>query len=388
MIAITYIRSIDMNMLQLQTSTNSSLVKTIPLALKIVVCIAISLVLGGCNFVGGYFGGNDGVFRDRSNDYQQAEVAPQMRIPTELDSYTIDSLYVIPEQFDEEAIAFEEVPKPRPVETRRREGVILQSLADKRWILIDATPGQVWPRIRDYWTELQIALDYENPGIGIMDTAWVELGNDRENRHKYRILIEPGLHSGYSEIYVVHQQDLRSEPVPTQVTWPEESSSIDLEQEIMRSISQFLADRNDIYQASSASLLAGTIQAESKANIIESNTGDPVLELKVDYNRAWVQVRQAMESAEIDIVDSNRDQSFFSVRFAGIVPEEDSPGFFGRLLGRGSSPVERESKDFSVRLLETESTVNVVPEALTQESSPVVNQLGLELLQVINDNLS
>ncbi|MCG8415679.1 MAG: outer membrane protein assembly factor BamC [Pseudomonadales bacterium] len=348
---------------------------------KTLSLIAVLLSISACN----YLGGEDGVFRDRSNEYQQAQIVPQMRIPNELDSYTIDQLYVIPEQIIDESVAFEEVPMPRPIETRRREGVIIQSLSEKRWILIDATPGQVWPRIRDYWTELQIALDYENPSAGIMETAWVELGSDRENRHKYRIVIEPGLHSGYSEIYVVHLDNLRSDPIPTVVTWPEVSSSADLEQDMLRSVSQFLADRNDIYQASSASLLAGTIQAESKANIIEDAGGDPILELKVDYNRAWVQIRQALESAEIDIVDSNRDQSFFSVRFAGIVQDEESPGFFGRLLGRSDAD-EQEIKDFSVRLMETDSAINVVPEAL--EASTESNQLTLELLQVINDNLT
>ena len=355
---------------------------TIRQAVQIAGAFLLLLVLTACN----YLGGEDGMFRDRSNEYQEAQIAPTMRIPSELDSYTIDQLYVIPEQIIEDAVAFEDIPMPRPIETRRREGVVIQSLSEKRWILIDATPGQVWPRIRDYWTELQIALDYENPSAGIMETSWVEIGNDQDNRHKYRIMIEPGLHSGYSEIYVLHLQNLRDDPIPVVITWPEASSSEDLEQDMLRSVSQFLADRNDIYQASSASLLAGTIQAESKANIIEDRSGEPILELKVDYNRAWVQIRQALEAAEIDIVDFNRDQSFFNVRFAGIVQDEESPGFFGRLLGRSSNADEQEIKDFSVRLLETDSAINVVPEAL--EASTETNQLTLELLQVINDNLT
>lgn len=327
------------------------------------------------------------MFRERGGNYEEAEVAPAMRIPFELDSYTIDDLYVIPEQFVADGDVFQnDIPLPKPIDARRREGVIIQSLSDSRWILIDAAPGQVWPRIRDYWTEIQIELAYENPSAGIMETAWVEIGSDRENRHKYRIMIEPGLHSGYSEIYVLHLQQLRSEPIPTVVTWPDESSSADFEQEMLRSVSQFLADRNDIYQASAASLLAGAIQTESKANLIEDTAGETVLELKIDYNRAWVQIRQALESAEIDIVDQDRDQSFFNVRFAGIVQEQEAPGFFGRLLGRGDDVEEQEERAFSVRLLETESTVNVVTEAL--ETSPESNQLTQELLQVINDNLT
>ena len=351
------------------------------------------LSLGACRFIGGEdgmlsgigIGGEEGLFSD-DGGYQAAEIIPDMRIPPELDSYTIDQLYVIPEPFSPNAAAFEEIPLPKPIEERRREGVIIQSLSGVRWILIDATPGQVWPLIRDYWTELQIALDYENPSAGILETAWVEIGSDEENRHKYRIQIEPGLHSGYSEVYVLHLQNLRTDPNPTVITWPEESSSVDLEQDMLRSVSQFLADRNDIYQASSASLLAGTIQAESKANIIAGVSGDPVLELKVDYNRAWVQIRQALQSANIDIVDENRDQSFFSVRFAGIAEEQDEPGWFGRILGRGGEVEESEEQDFSIRLLETGNVVNVVTEALL--SNPGASQLNQELLQVINDNLS
>ena len=350
--------------------------------------LSTPLCLSSCGLIdrdSAWFGGESGLFADEGG-YQAAQVIPDMRIPAELDSYTIDQLYVIPEPYSADAVAFEEIPLPRPIEERRREGVIIQSLSGVRWILIDATPGQVWPLIRDYWTELQIALDYENPSAGILETSWVEIGLDQENRHKYQIRIEPGLHSGYSEIYVTHLQDLRESPIPTVVTWPEESSSLDLEQDMLRSVSQFLADRNDIYQASSASLLAGTIQAESKANIITGSGRDPVLELKLDYNRAWVQVRQALQSAEIDILDENRDQSVINVRFAGVADERDPPGWLGRLLGRGERVEPNEAQDFSVRILETGAVVNVVTEALV--SNPESGDLNQELLQVINDNLS
>ena len=281
---------------------------------------------------------------------------------------------------------FEEIPMPKPIETRRREGVIIQSLATNRWILIDATPGQVWPLVRDYWTELQIILDFENPSNGIMETAWVEVDNDQEKRHKYRVAIEPGLHSGYSEIYIVHMENLRTEPIPLVLNWPQYSDSEDLEREIMSSISQYLADRNDIYQASTASLLAGSIEAESKANIVENESGKQVLELKIDYDRAWVQIREALETAEILIVDSNRDENFFNVRFSGLTEEGYDPVLIRRIFGGDDEDTEVEEQGFSVRLLENDDVINVITEAL--ETSGEANQLTVELLQVINDNLT
>ena len=349
---------------------------------KLILIIIPALVLSSCN----YLMGDEGMFRDRGGAYLEAQAVSQMEIPETLDSYTLDQLYVIPEQIVTIAAPFEEIPMPKPIETRRREGVIIQSLATNRWILIDATPGQVWPLVRDYWTELQIILDFENPSNGIMETAWVEVDNDQEKRHKYRVAIEPGLHSGYSEIYIVHTENLRTEPIPLVLNWPQYSDSEDLEREIMSSISQYLADRNDIYQASTASLLAGSIQAESKANIVENESGEQVLELKIDYDRAWVQIREALETAEILIVDSNRDQSFFNVRFSGLTEEGNDPGFIRRIFGGDDEDVEVEEQDFSVRLLENDDVINVITEAL--ETSGEANQLTVELLQVINDNLT
>ena len=349
------------------------------LVLRVILPFILLTSLNSCAFLFG----EDGMFPDPGDGYLEAELAPEMIIPSQLDSYTLDQLYVVPERFSS-LVALEEVPLPMPIETRRREGVRIQSLNDKRWIVIDATPAQVWPLVRDYWTDLQIILDHEDPSNGVMETSWVEVGASSQKRHKYKIIIEPGLHSGYSEVYVLHLENLSTEPVPLIVTWPEESVSPDLEQQILTSISQYLADRNDVYQASSSSLLAGSIESESKANLIESDTGEPMLELRLDYSRAWVQIRQALETADVLIVDSSRDESVFNVQFAGMINEDDEPGFIGRWFGGASE--ELDMRDFSVKLFQSNGVVNVMTQALGEFDD--ARELTEELLQVIDDNLS
>ena len=344
------------------------------------IIIGLFLPLGAC----GYLTGETGIFRNRIESYTDAQMLPAMAIPARLDSYTIDQLYVIPERLFATSEVFDRIPLPKPIETNRRQGVIIQSLGGNDWIVLDATPGQVWPLVRDYWTRLEIILDFEDPSAGIMETSWLEVDNEIESRHKYRVTIEPGLHSGYSEIYVLHMQSSRSESAPTVLNWPESSDSADKERQILDTVSQYLADRNDVYQASTSSLLAGSIEAERKANIIENELGGQILELRIEFNRAWVQVRQALEKAEIVIVDSDRTEAYFNVKFAGIVEEEDV-GFIGRLFGGNDDEVVQE-KDFSIRLQETGTVVNVLTQA--QESSEETDQILEELLQVINDNLS
>jgi outer membrane protein assembly factor BamC len=250
---------------------------------------------------------------------------------------------------------------------------------------LDATPGQVWPLVRDYWSQLEVILEYEDPGAGIMETSWLEVDSNLETRHKYRITIEPGLHSGYSEIYVIHVESPRSELAPLVTTWPETSVSEDRERQILDSLSQYLADRNDVYQASSASLLAGSIEAERKANIVEDGQGQQVLELRLSYRRAWVLVRSALDEAGVTILENDRDMAFLNVRFSGI-SEEDEPGFIGRLFNRGDGETVAVEQDFSVRLVDGGGIVTVIAEPL--ESVDDLPELADELLFVINNNLN
>ena len=354
--------------------------------IKKILAIIIIGSISGCSFITG----DNGILRDRRQTYKDAEISPVMEIPSSLDSYTIDQLYVIPSKFLVDAVPFEDVPMPEPIETKRREGVIIQNLGERRWIVLDATPAQVWPLVRDFWMQLQVGLDYENPTSGLMETAWVEVNAEPLLRHKYRISIEPGLHSGYAEIYVTHLSNLRSEPIPVLVNWPDQSESEDRERQIMDAVSQYLADRNDIYQASTSSLLAGSIDAERKANIVTEPNGQEKLQLRVDYNRAWVQVRQAIERAELEILETDRDEARIVVNFSGIREEEIKAGFFRRLISRGEKRADDQPDlQFTVRITDADDFIEIIPETSDQIGESLeIDVLFHELLTVIYDNLS
>jgi len=365
----------------------------------------LMLAISSCSWLGG----EDGLLPDRRDSYRDADVLPPMAIPETLDSYTIDELFVIPSPVNTVAEVFEAVPMPKPIDRRGREGVIIQTLGDQSWIVLDAPQDQVWARIKDYWDEQQVALDYENPNAGLMETGWVEVDGDIRTRNKYRTTIESGLIPGYSEIFIRHISLPRSEPTPILTNWPDVSEVPERERQILESLSQYLADRNDIYQARSTSFVAGARSAESKANLIRDAKGEPILELNLNYNRAWVLVRQALERAEVNILSSNRDQAVYSVNFAGSDADESS-GFFGGLFGGGDD--DAVDLNFSIRLLETGSVINVVAEPLGEESELLSDSnssgagnvsntaaseltaaedllvLKNQLLRLINDNLT
>ena len=85
------------------------------------------MALNSCAFLFG----DDGLFPNRDDDYLEAQSLPEMEIPNQLDSYTLDQLYVVPERFSS-LVVFDDVPMPQPIETRRREGVIIQRLNERQ----------------------------------------------------------------------------------------------------------------------------------------------------------------------------------------------------------------------------------------------------------------
>jgi len=348
---------------------------------------ALAVVQISCSYLTGEEGvltGEDGYFRDRQGDYLQSPVEPDMRIPDHLDSYTLDQLYVVPEEVvPNPDIAAGDVPRPKPLDTNRPEGVIIRRFSGENWIVIAASPGQVWPRVRDFWTQSDTELDYENPVDGVMETVWLDSPGNPDLREKYRITIEPGVHVGSSEIATVQISRENTALGTELVVWPQLSESEDREFALLQEISQYLADRTDIYSSSSASLLAGSLETDTKATLLEDRGLGPVLELRISVNRAWGQVSQSLGDSGINITNRDRDALFFQVEFSGLTEEESEDGFFSRVFNREDNGSEILNR-YQVTLQETADLVQVTAQPLDNES---LAGLEFDLLQAILSNL-
>ncbi len=331
--------------------------------------------LSGCS----YLTGDDGMFRDRQGDYLAAPTVAPMVIPANLDSFTLDELYVVPPALPEDKPTFVQAPAPRPLDTNIREGVVVQRFGDRRWIVIGAEPAQVWPRLRDYWSTAGIELAAEDPVSLVMETTWQ---GEAGSRSKYQVRIEPGLHAGNSEVYVLQVGESYVTDPAASINWPANSASLELEHAMLDSVSVYLADRTDLYRASSVSLLAGSLEAESKASIVRTGDGETLL-LRIDFDRAWSQVGQALSNAEIEVTDSARDESYYSVVYTG-VSEEDEPGFFGRLFGGGDDN-DGVIPAFTIRLITTEGLVTVIAEQTAGEVGD--GELRDQLIRALNNSL-
>lgn len=341
--------------------------------------LAASVLLSGCSLLDSvpipgmdYIAGEEGLLRDRQGDYLEAEVLPPTRIPDQYDSYIIDDLMVIPQIAETNTEAFLNAPRPRSFGGRSQRGVIIQRMNEDSWIVVDVSPSEVWPRIRDYWSSQSIPVAFENPTRGVLDTGWFVLEGNVLTKEKIRVTVEPGFQNDSAEIRLLHLGIAQALPDIDQVNWPAESTDPDVAYDFLTDLSNYLADVAGLYQASTVSFLAENINSRGKASIINTPGGREVLHLEAPYMRSWGAVTRALERAGVEVVAESQESGIVEVDYViGGNEDEDKPGFFKRVVTLNGVFSKGEDVDYyplRILVLDLDDATEIIVEPLEDSS--------------------
>jgi outer membrane protein assembly factor BamC len=283
--------------------------------LRGLVPAALALSLGGC----GYLFGDSGLFRDSSGDYREAEERPVMRMPQGSDDASLVEIYPIPPiSRDVAAIPADEVPRPAPLLSGNAAQLVrIQKLGDDSWALISMPPGQLWPQVRGFLSAANIGIARVDARTGIIESNWLDLqGQERPARFRFRV--ERGVQRGNSELHIL--QMYRG---PDEEAWPSRSDNLDLEADMLRSVSQFIA--NSAENAPVSMMAEQSISAAGKLELVENRDGR-YLRLELPFDRAWASLARALEESGFEITDRDRSAGRYYVRYAD--PPDDDGGWF------------------------------------------------------------
>lgn len=340
--------------------------------------------------------GENGMFRDRKGDYLKAETIPRTQIPAGMDGFIIDDLLVIPEvASDTDQQPFLDPPRPHPIEGRSDREVVIQRMEERSWIVVDVSPSQVWPRIRDYWRQNNVQIAFENPTAGVMETGWFVLDGNVATQEKFRVTVETGFQDNSAEIRLLHMEAPQSTPVIAQLPFPARSINTETEYTVLSSMSSYLADVADLYQASSVSFLAGNINSTGKASLTTTPAGAQVLQLRADYNRSWAALGRALQRNQVEVVAQDISQGVFDVVYTPGLQEaaeaEEEAGFFrkvwtlGGLLG-GSNRLP--SYNLRLQVLNTGGVVEVLAAPLAPIGGDTASEAGNSLLELLRNTIA
>ena len=350
----------------------------------------------------GWLWGPEGYFRDRGSDYLEARQTPPMQLPPGVQTdKRLVPLLPIPSNVPNDNVKGEfEVPRPQPlVAAAGASDFSLQKSGDNRWVVAQRAPAEVWPVAMQFFQDNGFGIDEQRPQTGEFTTVWQRadelsvpvsrhlassgLATDSETR--LRVRIEPGVQRNTSEIYVVSAN--RPAGSTADVAFGERSVNTGLDAAL---VDEMLAsmNRNADKSASVSLLAARDFDTPTRVSLSEDGSGNPVLTLNEDLDRAWSSVGRALEQGEWRVEDINRTLGLYYINLAEKAEKKDEkPGFFSSLFGGqpAKEEVEARAERYQVRLSKVGDSVQVtVEENINTVASP---EVARKVLGVIQDNL-
>ncbi|AWF80037.1 lipoprotein-34 [Microbulbifer sp. A4B17] len=286
-----------------------------------------SVTLAGC----GVFG-NDGYFRDRSNDYQHADSLTPLRIPEGVNTKHQEELYEIPQIAGEQLAQGDfEVPRPQAISVNAGlDKVKIQKLGGNRWVLVTQPPEEVWPQLHQFLRSSGLTLEMSDASAGVLETAWMTFKESPDTKDKYRLQVETGVQPDTTEVHVRHLSVPSAAQVGGSVNWPKQSSSPEREGWMIDEMSTALASET---AAATASLVAQAIGSSTlKVQLREPAGNEPYIAMGLEMDRAWATVAHAVNSGAYRLHREDADIGLFYVTYDEerelATDEEDDGGWF------------------------------------------------------------
>ena len=306
--------------------------------------------------------GPEGAFPDTKYDFLDEELSDDVVTTDDLELRGEEDHYPI--DVAAQDTIFQEVPKPRQIfSAGGASEVQLRRLGELLWIYVETLPSTTWPITRSYWETSEFQLLDANPETG-------EMLIDFDKEINFKITIEHGIKESSSEIFLSGVQK-------------DEGASVELDQDeiqpYLEDIVSYIADSVGTF--SGTSLAAQSLNDRKKSRIFSENERT-VIELDLNFERAWSTVSRAINASQIISNDRNRDEGIFYVSLSS--QEESDESRFNPFSFLRRNPSEQiADPEYIILVSRSGSKTLIRAEAMTGNI-----QDAEDLLSILNESLS
>lgn len=288
-----------------------------------------------------------------ASDYLIIRSTPELVIPPHMEVIETEDLWVIPRIEHRPLAPFfpNEAPRPAPIIGDANPDLVrIQNLGNRSWMVVQKAPETVWPVVKQWVQDSGLDIRHEDARKGILFTDQVSLegaqpetlqilieegklnANIGGEADWLAVRLESGIRHGSTEVHVRYVNE-PTEEVLTTTVWPEKSVSIDIERTVLNNLANYDAAG---YVAPTVSIEATNISLQPKAEVAENEEGFPLLNLYVDFTRAWATIQKALENAEFDVLSQESGDGYFDVQVSEEVLRSKQKNFFLRLIRLGN----------------------------------------------------
>ena len=307
-----------------------------------------------------YITGPDGLFPPTKDEFLKEKIEQDIDLPNDLDLSYVENYYPV-NQFNS-TLTNQDVPKPRQIfSTSGDSSVQLRRLGELMWIYVETLPSTSWPISKSFWETSSYPVLESNPTSG-------EIIIDYDDSSELQMKIEHGIKEDSTEIFLVQTSKVDKEIL----------SNPELIQSELEKLVNYFAD--SVGQFSGTSLAAQNLNEMKKAKIFVDN-GQTVIELDLNFDRAWSSVTKAMSASNIVANDKDRSAGIFYVSYE----KQKEKGLFSFLnFGKDDDQgVIFKDAEFEVKITEKNNKTYVRAYSKDCKIEPAE-----ELISKINESLS
>lgn len=380
----------------------------------------VLLLTGGCS--GTLEDAADRVLPKKEPKYKSSRSVPPLEIPPDLSSANVGDNYPVPENPAAGSTTYSEYASGgnRPASIKNTvlpqlDNVRIERSGDERWLVINATPGQIWPRARDFWLQQGFLINKEDPSVGIMETDWAEQRDEfpgglfsfmrkfstalygAATRDKFRTRLERGVEPGTTEVFISHRgaeeilPENRTRPVGSAdeapKVWQPRPADPELEAEMLhRMLIAFGMDEQRARQ-----VVLQTPEKLERARIVRDNEGGKALSLQENFSRAWRRTGLALDRVGFTVEDRDRSRGLYFVRYVNPdldVGGEKSKGFFSKLKFWGDDDRDTTKDEYQISLVggrDGDNTTEVL--VLNKQGEPDKSDTADRILSLLHEQL-
>ncbi len=386
---------------------------TTALATRGLVLSALMVSFAGCGMIGS-------VIEQDKVDYRGAKKAAPLDVPPDLTQLQKDNRYAVPEGRGVASASTYQQPQgagvpmagpagsATPIGPVNQDTMRVERSGTQRWLVVNQTPEQLWPVLKQFWTDSGFTVLEESPTTGIMETDWLEnrskIPQDfiRRNigkvfdslystgeRDKYRTRLERSANGG-TEVYISHRgaEEVLVGAQKETTTWTGRANDPALEAEFLSKLMARLSGATDDKKAiaTAQTAVANPVVAPQLARLVGTGAASYV-ELDEGFDRAWRRVGLALDRVGFTVEDRDRVQGTYFVRYVDpdVVAKE---GFLSKLLSFGKSTDKaKEAQKYRVSVKAATGAATSQVTVLDNEGKPDASPTGAKILKLLNDEL-
>jgi len=367
---------------------------------KLVLPITLIAFLGGCS---------SSFLESKKIDYKSAGKVPSLEVPPDLTAPSSDSKFVVPDVNPQGSATLSSYNRDRAGQPQsgsadllpEQTKVTVERAGTQRWLLVRATPEQVWPVVKEFWQEMGFIIKFESPESGVMETDWAEdrakipqdmirnaLGKvldslySTSERDKFRTRLERGP-DGTTEVFVSHRGMVEVLEGGDKTVWQPRPADAEMEADMMRR----LMVRFGVEEGKAKTQLA-TVTVEERANLNPSQDGSQTLLVKDPFDRAWRRVGLALDRVGFTVVDRDRSKGLYFVRYVdpGVDTKKEEKGWMSKLAFWNSSEGKEISKE-QYRILVSENGSDSLVRVQNKDGQPENSETAAKILKLLHAQL-